>query len=221
LNSLADWQLRFAQDRDAARAALEQIVARLPDTELSALAAQRIAHLADTDFLLSRHEPKKIKVAAGVNDIGLLAAGKGPKAPDADPERQAAEFVAHLEAHPLDTEAREKLAVIYADHYGRLDLAADQFEEMIGHPNQPPKRVINWLNSLADLQLRHNAPYETVHATVQRIVDLFPGTAAAATAMSRLDHLKLELKGQTQGASVKLGTYEQDIGLKRSLPHQL
>ena len=53
---------------------------------------------------------------------------------EADPEQVAAECVKHLEQHPLDTEARERLAVIYADHYGRLDLAAGELEQMIGQP---------------------------------------------------------------------------------------
>jgi hypothetical protein len=122
--------------------------------------------------------------------------------------------VAHLQLHPLDAEAREQLALIYADHYNRMDLATDQYEQLITCPNQPQKRVVGWLNSLADLQIRHDADYDTVRATVQRIIDLFPNSAPAGVAASRITHLKLELKGRQKGQSVKLGTYEQDIGLK-------
>ena len=52
MNQLADWQLKLAQDADSARAALEKIIARFPDTELALLAAQRIAHLDGTEKLL-------------------------------------------------------------------------------------------------------------------------------------------------------------------------
>ncbi len=214
LNTLADWHLKFAQDRDAARQDLERIIALFPDSELSALAAQRIAHLADTAFLLEPHDRKRIAVPPGVENIGLLAAAQQPGAPRPDPEKMAAAYVKHLEEHPLDTEAREKLALLYANHYQRLDLAADQLEQLIGHPHQPGSRATHWLNVLADLQLRHSADYNTVRHTVQRIIDLYPGTAAAHTARNRLDHLTLEFKGKEKSQTIKLGTYEQDIGLK-------
>jgi tetratricopeptide (TPR) repeat protein len=220
LNSLADWHLKLTQDREAARQDLEKIIELLPESEMSALAAQRIAHLAQTEHLLAPHDRRKIAVTPGVEDIGLLMAERHPKAPEIDPVKQAADYVKHLEEHPLDTEAREKLAVIYADHFGRLEMAADQLEQLIAHPGQPAKRVVHWLNLLADLQVKHSANYETVRPTLQRIVDLFPNSAAATTAASRIAHLKLELKGKDKSQDVKLGSYEQDIGLKRGSPHQ-
>src|SRR5687768_17816886 len=45
LNTLADWQLKYGQDIEAARQSLERIVARYPGTEEAQVAAQRIAHL--------------------------------------------------------------------------------------------------------------------------------------------------------------------------------
>lgn len=220
LNSLADWHLKLTQDREAARQDLEKIIELWPESEMSALASQRIAHLAQTEHLLAPYDRRKIVVTPGVEDIGLLMAEQHPKAPEIDPVRQAADYVKHLEEHPLDTEAREKLAVIYADHFGRLEMAADQLEQLIAHPGQPAKRVVHWLNLLADLQMKHSASYETVRPTLQRIVDLFPNSAAATTAASRIAHLKLELKGKEKSQDVKLGSYEQDIGLKRGSPHQ-
>jgi len=130
-------------------------------------------------------------------------------------------MVRHLEAHPLDTEARENLAVIYADHFDRLDLAADQLDQLIALPNQPGKRVVGWLNLLADLQIRHGADHETVRQTLARIGELFPDSVAAHAAARRLVHLKLELKAREKTGTVRLGTYEQDIGLKGGSPHQL
>jgi outer membrane protein assembly factor BamD (BamD/ComL family) len=220
-NLLADWQLKLCQDREAARQALERIIAQFPDSEMSALASQRIAHLASAEHLLAYHDPKPIVVKPGVENLGLQLAG-APQlhAPEIAPATQAAEYVRHLVEHPLDTEAREKLAILYADHYGRLDLAADQMEQLIAHPNQPAKRVVHWLNLLADLQIRHGADYEAARQTLQRIVDLFPNSAAGENARSRLSVLKLELKGKEKGQTVTLGQYEQDIGLKGGLPRQ-
>ena len=214
LNTLADWYLKFNQDRDAARETLQRIIDLLPDSEMAVLASQRIASLASTEHLLAPHERKTFTVVEGVKNLGLLDPKFHPRPADDDAAKHAAKLVAQLQMHPLDAEAREKLAIIYADHYNRMDLATDQFEQLITTPNQPQKRVVHWLNLLADLQIRHGADYEAIRATVQRIVDLFPKSAAAEVAANRIVHLKLELKGKQTSQAVKLGTYEQDIGLK-------
>ncbi|MFO1486990.1 MAG: tetratricopeptide repeat protein [Verrucomicrobiota bacterium] len=222
LNSLADWHLKFGQDREAARLDLERIIERFPDSEMSAVAAQRIAHLTSTAQMLSPHDRRKIVVTPGVEDIGLLEGAQQPRAPEVNYEKLAADYVKQLQMHPLDTEARENLAVIYANQFNRLDLATDQLEQLITHPNQPLKRVAHWLNLLADLQIKHGAKHETVAATLQRIIDLFPNTGPAGQAATRLAHLRLELKGKEKSQAVKLGSYEEDIGLKGGrLPDQL
>ena len=214
LNTLADWYLKLNQDRDTARETLQRIIDRYPDSEFSLLAAQRIASLASTEHLLGSHDRKKFTVVEGVQNLGLLDPKFHPQPASIDAAKQAAELVTHLQSHPLDAESREKLAVIYADHYNRMDLATDQLEQLITHPNQSQKRIVHWLNLLTDLQIRHGANYETARPTLQRIVDLFPNSAPAGVAANRIAHLKLELKARQTSASVKLGTYEQDIGLK-------
>jgi tetratricopeptide (TPR) repeat protein len=216
LYSLADWNLKYAQDREAARRAFEQIIEMLPETEFALTASQRIAHLADPDMPMAQLEPKKFFVTEGVRSLGLAKNPVSFVPKEKDPGKLAAEYVNHLHEHPLDTDAREKLAVLYADHYQRLDMAGDQLEEMIGLPNQPAKQVVRWLNLLADLQLRSGADYETVKKTLERIIEQDPELAAAETARKRIGLLKLELKAKQQNQSVKMGTYEQNIGLKRS-----
>jgi outer membrane protein assembly factor BamD (BamD/ComL family) len=220
LNTLADWHLKHAQDSDAAREALQQVVTRFPETELAALATQRIAHLASTRQLLESHDPKRVPVPQGIRNLGLLKSSAHLAPIEPDPERRAASFVAQLEQHPGDTEAREKLAVIYADHYGRLDLAADQLEQLIAHPDLPAKSIVRWLNLLTDLQIRHGLDYDTVRQTLERIVERYPNHAAADVARNRMDLLKLEFKAKARNQNVKLGTYEQNIGLKYGPPKQ-
>ena len=219
---LADWHIKLAQDFDSARAALEKIVARFPDTELAAQAAQRIAHLGGTKKqVLASLDRQPLAVPEGVKSVGLLASSEHLRPAEADPTKLAAAYVKHLEQHPLDTEAREKLAVIYAEHYQRLDLAEGELNQLIEMPNQPAKRVAHWLNLLADLQVRHGAGYETVRETLERIIERFPDLAAGELARTRLGKLKLELKGQKETPGVKLGVYEQNIGLKRGSPREL
>ncbi len=221
MNHLADWQLKLAQDADAARAALEKIIRRFPDTELSLQAAQRIAHLGGAEkILLAAHDRQPMAVPEGVKNIGLLGSSEFLQPKEMKPGEQASDYEKQLERHPLDVEVREKLAIIYADHYGRLDLATGELKQLIEYPNQPAKRVAHWLNLLADLQIRHGADYDTVRETLEKLVEQFSGSAAAEMARSRLGRLKLELKWKQETPGVKLGVYEQNIGLKRGSPPQ-
>ena len=218
LNNLADWYLKYAQDREAAQRALERIPELCPDTEMALLAAQRIAHLADKGRLLSPHDRPLVPMRKGVDNLGLLRSSKHLAPEETDPAKLTAEYVAFLEQHPLDTEVREKLAILYADHYQRLDLATDQLEQLIAQPNQPRKSVAHWLNLLADLQVRHHADYEAAWTTLHRITQLFPNHGVADLARSRMNLLALEFKGKEKSQTVKLGSYEQNLGLKRGLP---
>lgn len=219
MNQLADWHLKLARDTDAARAALEKVVARFPDTELSLQAEQRIAHLGDpAKIALMAHDRQPTAVPDGVKNVGLLKSSASLQPQDMDPGQQAALYVKHLEQHPLDAEVREKLAIIYADHYQRLDLATDELKQLIEHPNQPAKRVAHWLNLLADLQIHHGADYDTVRRTLELVVERFANSATADRARARLAHLKLELKAQQETPGVKMGVYEQRLGLKRGPP---
>ncbi|HOX59419.1 MAG TPA: hypothetical protein P5205_19905 [Candidatus Paceibacterota bacterium] len=220
LYSLADWHLQITQDREGARRDLEKIIALFPQSEFALGAAHRIAHLGSTEMLLAPHDRRKFTVTEGVRNLGLVPDGEQPQPTEPDPGKVAAECVKHLEQHPLDTEARETLAVIYADHYARLDLAAGELEQMIGQPNQPGKRVVHWLNLLADLQIRNGAGLEAVRQTLQRIVDRDPNAAAAEIARNRIARLKLEMKPKEKSQAIKLGSYEQNIGLKRGLPRR-
>jgi tetratricopeptide (TPR) repeat protein len=215
LYSLADWHLRFGHDREAARECLQNVIDLLPGSEYALGAAQRIAHLGNAEMVLSPLERKKFTVQEGVKYPGLSKAMSSPSALQTEPEQVAEGYLKHLEEHPLDTEVREKLAVLYATHYGRLDLASAELEQMIAQSNQPPKRIVHWLNLLADLQIKCSADYETVRPTLQRIIDRFPDIAGADLARSRLAILKLELKAKEKTQTVKLGSYEQNIGLKR------
>jgi tetratricopeptide (TPR) repeat protein len=220
LYSLADWHLKITQDREAARRHLEKIIELFPESEFALGAAHRIAHLGSAEMLLAPHERRKFIVPEGVHNLGLLRGRAHFKPAEQDPEQIAAECVKHLEQHPQDTEAREKLAVIYADHYHRLDMATGELEQMIGQPNQPGRLVVHWLNVLADLQIRNDAGFEAVQQTLQRIVDRDPKAAPAEIARHRLALLKLEMKSKVMSQAVKLGSYDQNIGLKRSLPRR-
>jgi len=213
-NTLADWHLKYSADPDAARDTLQLITQLLPDSEFSLLAEQRIGHLASREHLAEQHDRRRIALPKGVENVGLLKSSTHLAPTATDPAVQTNQLVAHLEAHPQDGEAREQLAILYADHYQRLDFATDQLSQLINQPHQPARSVIRWLNLLADLQVRHNSPYETVQETLSQIIERYPNHAAADLARNRLDLLRLEIKAKQAPRAIKLGTYEQNIGLK-------
>src|SRR5882724_9205044 len=212
LYSLADWHLRFGHDREAARLAFQKIIELYPDSEFALGAAQRIAHLGGAEM----DGVKKFNVVEGVRNLGLLRTKAVDLPAEQDPTRLADAYVKHLQSHPLDMEVREKLAVLYVENFQRLDLATGELEQMIMEPHQPAKSVIHWLNLLTDLQILAGASYETVGQTLQRIIDGYPTLAAAEMARNRLSILRLELKANQKTEPVKMGTYEQNLGLKKS-----
>jgi tetratricopeptide (TPR) repeat protein len=214
LNRLADWQLKYGQDPDSAREALERIISLFPETEQAYLAGQRIAHLSTAEMLAEKSEPHRLKLGAYEQRLGLLDDSSVLKPPAEDPAATAGFLVKHLNEHPQDSEARENLARIYAAHYQRLDLAAEQVEELLLQPNVPAKHAVHWLNLLADFQIKHAGDVAGARQALQRIVDLFPQSAAAETAKNRMVHLPLELRARKENQVVKLGSYEQNIGLK-------
>ena len=204
LNELADWHLKYAQDIEAARAALEQITLRFPDTELAHVAHQRIAHLGTTENLLAPHDRALIAIPKGPERLGLMKDQSAlARLPD-DPAAQAEALVKHLEESPLDHEARSKLAWIYAEHFQRLDLALDQLEQLVQDPHQPPRQRIHHLHTIADLQIKFGKDLEAARAALQRIIDLNPTGASSETARHRMDRLPLELRATTERQSIKM-----------------
>jgi hypothetical protein len=221
LTQLADWHLKIAVDVDSARSALQKIVARFPGTEAALQAEQRLAHLAETEkILLAQHDRQNIAVPAGVQNIGLLDSTDFLKPPEIEPGKLAAAHVKHLETHPHDAEVREKLAVIYAKDFKRLDLATLELAQLINEPNHKPKQTAHWLNLLANFQIELGADVATVRATLEKIVESFPDLPVAELAQRRLARLNNEFKGRQESASVKLGVYEQNIGLKYGTPRK-
>ena len=215
LTALADWQLQIAQDPAAARAALERIIAKMPDTTLAHQAAQRVAHLPTVEHLAAMHAGVAKDFPPGEKFIGLRKSLTGP-ANAVNPDAVAEAYVRQLEEHPADTETREKLALLYAEHFQRLDLAVDQIEQLIQCPNESPRHIARWLNLLADLHIQHANDVPAAEAALKRIEEMFPGTGLAEGTHERLGALQRETKAGQKTQLKTLGQYEKNIGLKPS-----
>jgi len=221
LTQLADWHLKIGVDVDSARAILQKLIDRYPGTEIALAAEQRIAHLGGAEkILLAHHDRQNIAVPEGVNNIGLLDSSAFLQPQEIEPGKLAAAHLKHLEAHPHDSEVREKLAKIYARDFKRLDLATLELAQLINEPRHSPKQVAAWLNLLANFQIDLGADVATVRETLEKIVERFPDLPVAEVAHRRLALLNLEFKGKEKTPDVKLGVYEQNIGLKYGAPRR-
>ena len=215
LTQLADWHLKYAQDTESARQALEKIIERFPATDLGQAAAQRLAHLGTNSPQVAALDRTAIPLPEGVPYAQWKEHLDQVAPPVADPDERAGALINHLEMHPLDCEAREELAVIYAKDFQRLDLATAELEQILRHPNQPPKQIVHWLNLLADFQITPGNDADGAAQSLQRIIDLFPTLAAAAVARQRMSRLNLELRKNVKSQVVKLGSYDPYPGKKK------
>jgi tetratricopeptide (TPR) repeat protein len=218
LTQLADWYLKVA-DTDSARAAFQKIVERFPSTEAAVRAELRLAHLGETEkIILAQHDRQNITVPEGVQNIGLLGSTAFLRPEEADPKQLAETYIRHLEAHPHDSVEREKLAILYARDFKRLDLAEAELEQLINETNHKPKQVAHWLNLLANFQIELGADAATVRGTLEKIVERFTELPVAEIARRRLALLNNEFRGRQETTIVKLGVYEQNLGLKYGRP---
>jgi hypothetical protein len=220
--TMADWHLKFSLDAEAARASLQKIIARFPETELALRAEQRLAHLVEAEkLLLEQHDRPTMVVPEGVHNLGLRDSAAIIQPEEIEPDKLAAAHVKHLAAHPHDSEVREKLAVIYAKDFQRLDLATAELLQLINEPRHSPKQIAGWLNQLANFQVELGSDIEVVRSTLQALVERFPDLPVADPTRRRLARLNSEFKGKEKTPGVQLGVYEQNIGLKYGSPRKL
>ena len=211
---LAELLLHRIQDIPAGREILERILEDNPETEAAHTARQHLAHLPGASEA-SPTERKKLVVVHHETQLGLtedLGAGTPPQE---DWTARAQEWVTHLEEHPNDWEAREKLATVYADGFQKIPLAIDQIRQLIDQPGHPPKRVAGWLQRVADLELRSAEGGEAARESLEEIRTRYPDSPWAEQAVLRLTTLGRAERSKTPSPTIKIGVYEQNIGLKR------
>ena len=193
LQALADWHMDLGQDDAGARECLQRIQDLFPGTPEANDAAQRLAHVGDGAWRRELHAPGRLRVVKHDDRLGLRGE-MPPPPPEQPPAETARALLDQLAAHPLDAEARETLARLYADRLGRLDLALAELETLVVQPNQPARSVARCLHLMADLQIRCAGNEAAARTALERVGALYPESALAASAQARLDHLKLELR---------------------------
>lgn len=214
LNELADLQLKRLQDSDAARLTWEMVVSEFAETPAAQMARQRLAHLGGALTVGPGAPPPRIQVKEHTVRLGLTEDLGASQVPQEDAAKKVAELVAHLEQHPQDWDAREHLARLYLDPLGRIDLATNQLECLLAETQVPTRHVVRWYNELADLQLKGAEGVPLARTTLERLAARFPGTPYATQAEARLRHLVFDEKAKVSTRTVKLGQYENNLGLR-------
>jgi tetratricopeptide (TPR) repeat protein len=216
LQTLADWQMNLGRDADAARRTFERIMEMFPDSPISLATEQRLAHLDGVSQARDFRENAVFKVPARERDLGLRPSVRRETPPEEEAAALADEYVRQLQKYPNDTETREKLAMLYGEPLGRLDLAVGQLEQLAALPHAAPRQIAHWLNLLATLHIRQGNDMVAAQNALLRVVERFPKTAYASQALARLATLQGELKAAATATAAKaLGVYEKDMGLKK------
>lgn len=190
LSTLADWQLKYGLDPDAARACFQRILTLFPDSEAAQRAGQRIAKLKSREAMREEQVPRTITMPQFERDLGLKGKRSAVKPPEVRPDELVPELLQQLEAFPNDWEARERLAASYATHYHRLDLAAEQIDLLAANPRAPKQEVARWLHQLADWQCKLGGDVAGARATLERIIARYPRTAVASRAETAIQYLR-------------------------------
>jgi len=211
LNRLADWHLKYRRDVSAARALLERLLASVTSSTYAHAARQRLAHLSEVgQQAVKDRDPLPVPMAD--RRLGLHGGKLPGLRPQDSPLQLASQLVRQLVERPDDNEAREQLAVLYAEQLHRLDLAEQQLDQLAAQTGAPDKEVVRWLNLKADLQVRCSADVRAATLTLQRIIEMFPETAVAENARRRQQFLVVEAKAKKESQVIRLGSTEKDRG---------
>ncbi|HIN96077.1 MAG TPA: hypothetical protein EYN03_10575 [Planctomycetes bacterium] len=223
LNKMAEWQLTIAGDPDAARRTLQQIQTALPNSQAAQFAAQRLASLdsseeSESDVVDFNESYQKLVEESAEKD-DFTSPLELPKTIELNRQQVGEEALQtclrRVEMHPDSISNREELAALYLDHTKQPAMALRQYEHLLALPGTTIHQKTAWLNKLADIQVKSDESYETVRATLERVVALDPRAAPAARAQQRISYLHIELRSVNRKTKrLQLGSYDEDLGLK-------
>jgi tetratricopeptide (TPR) repeat protein len=192
---LADWQLKLAQDPEAARAALEEICRRHPRSHLDHMARLRIDQLpASREAWIKQQGVKKIPL----HTLGGSSSHSGA-APSASRSHQEAfdrsqQCVQQLQTNPDDIATREELARLWAEDLGQIEKGVEQLELLLGLRGPAPAKSAEWLGLLASWHLRFPQNLVAARTVMERLIRLYPQSPQGFAAQRRLNLLDLEAR---------------------------
>jgi len=188
LHKLADWQLKLADDPDAARRALQMVIDRLRGTHLAHMAQLRLNQLpATAEDLREERTGRPIPIPA-LGDHLDDAPTPAETAHDSQAAAPAANAcVERLKRDPNNIAAREKLARIFAEQLQRADLGIEQLMLLLDLPEQPDNKRAEWLSLTAAWHIKYRHDLAAGRRALERLLQEFPQTPQALAARRRLE----------------------------------
>ena len=195
LHRLADWQLKLAQDPDAARASLEEICHRIPRSHLDRMARLRINQLPPTrEALLAQQGVKKIRLTSLGGAQGHSGATTPAPVSRQEAFEQSQQCVERLQRNPDDIAAREELARLWAEDLGQIEMGVEQLELLLGMPGATRVKAAEWLGLTASWHLKFPPNPVAARAVMERLVRQYPQSPQGLAAQRRLSVMNLEAK---------------------------
>ena len=195
LQRLADWYLKLGGDPGAARRVLEDLCARVTGTHLALMARQRLNQIPASRAELDELQKPQTFAMPALND-----SLDDPRESESTPiSREAAlvtvnQLVEKLNQDPNDIIAREKLARVFAGHLEKFALAIEQIELLLGMPEQPERKVAEWLALQATWHIKLHGEGEQAKRILERLIREFPQSAQAFAAQRRLSLMNMSVK---------------------------
>ncbi len=194
LHKLADWQINVAADSESAARSLDLISDRLPGTHLAYMAEMRRRQLPQTNVEYreqQQNRPLPLPVTSG--DVSEKIASDQKNADTQNAVTLINQLTEVLTRNPESISDREKLARLLAEPLGKVQLAVEQIELLLGMQNQPGVKRVEWLTLIAGWQLQLLGDEAAAMDTLTKIVSDFPSTPQAFAAQRRLNLIKADI----------------------------
>ncbi len=192
---LADWQLKLAQDPDAARAALLAICRRHPRSHLDRMARLRIDQLpANREECLARQRVKTIRMPSLHGSHADPSATAPADLSRAEAFDRSQRCVERLTSNPDDIPAREELARLWAESLGQIEMGVEQLELLLSMRGTVPGKAAGWLGLMASWHLRFPPNLSAAREVMERLIQRYPQSPQALAARRRLTFMDLEAK---------------------------
>ena len=187
LHRLADWHLKFAEDPDAARRALQMICDRLHGTHLAHMAQLRINQLpANAEELREQHSARPIPLPALGDNLDEAPAPAGSGLDYDQATEMATACVERLKQDPNNVPAREKLARLFSERLEKAELGIEQMTQLLDLPDQPDAKRAEWLGLTAAWHIKYRRDLDNGRKVLERVIREFPESPQAFAARRRI-----------------------------------
>ena len=195
LNRLADWYLKFVDDPDAARRALQIICDRHPGTHVARMAQLRINQLPSSQAeLREQRTAMPIPLPALGDSIVEDSTSQEQRLNRETAVQMANDCVEKLKIDPNNVPARVKLARIFAERLDKPDLGIEQLTLLLDLPDQEESTRAEWLGLIAAWHIKYRDDVETGRRMLERVVAEFPHTPQALAARRRIQLMDMRAR---------------------------